>query len=430
MKFWAKTPGVHTGNEERGTLPTGRQIYTRPLASVRNISYIRAMLRAYKYALFPDQEQSVQLAKTFGCCRFVYNAGLETKNTAYRMRGVNLTCFDLIKQATEAKKELTWLSEVPSQALQMALRNLDNAFTNFFRHGAAFPRFKSKYRKQSFQLPQGVKVDFDGGKIFLPKCKWVAAVLHRKFEGTIKTTTVSRTATGKYFVSVLVDMPICAAKLKSVNPATAVGLDLGIKTFLVTSDGEEFKNQKFLSRNLKRLRVEQRSLARKEKGSQNRQKQRLVVAKLHEKIRNQRSDYLHKLSTDLLNRYGTLCFEDLHVKGMVRNRPLARSISEQGWAEFRRMCDYKAETYGKHVIQIGRFEPSSKMCSTCGATNHQLTLKDRSWQCSSCSTVHDRDLNAAINIKDFGCRSAPRGGRLCPLTWPTRACVGQEALAF
>ena len=370
------------------------------------------MLRAYKYALFPDQEQSTQLAKTFGCVRFVYNAGLETKNTAYRMRGVSLTCFDLIKQTTDAKKELTWLAEAPAQALQMSLRNLDNAFTNFFRHGAAFPRFKSKYRKQSFQLPQGVKVDFEGGhrgngRVFLPKCKWVPATLHRKFEGTIKTTTVSRTTTGKYFVSILVDLPIKAAKSKPVNPATAVGLDLGIKTFLVTSDGEEFENQKFLSRNLKRLRVEQRSLARKQKGSQNREKQRLVVAKLHEKIRNQRSDYLHKLSTGLLSRYDTLCFEDLHIKGIVKNRPLARSISEQGWAEFRRMCEYKAETYGKHVVQIGRFEPSSKMCSTCGVTNHQLSLKDREWTCHSCSAIHDRDQNAAVNIKYFGCRSAP-----------------------
>lgn len=240
----------------------------------------------------------------------------------------------------------------------------------------------------------------------------VECVFSREFVGTIKTTTVSRTPTGKYFVSILVDVPIKPAKPKPVNPATAVGLDLGIKTFLVTSDGDKFENQKFLSRNLKRpggepLRVEQRSLIRKQKGSANRDKQRLVVAKLHEKIRNQRSDYLHKLSTDLLNRYDTLCFEDLHIKGMVRNRPLARSISEQGWAEFRRMCEYKAETYGKHVVQIGRFEPSSKMCSVCGSTNHQLTLKDRSWHCVSCSTVHDRDVNAATNIKIFGCRSAP-----------------------
>ena len=250
------------------------------------------------------------------------------------------------------------------------------------------------------------------------------ATLHRKFEGTIKTTTVSRTTTGKYFVSILVDLPIKAAKPKPVNPATAVGLDrpatrLGIKTFLVTSDGEEFdraagRNQKFLSRNLKRpggepLRVEQRSLARKQKGNQNREKQRLVVAKLHEKIRNQRSDYLHKLSTGLLSRYDTLCFEDLHIKGMVKNRPLARSINEQGWAEFRRMCEYKAETYGKHVVQIGRFKPSSKMCSTCGATNHQLSLKDREWTCHSCSAIHDRDVNAAVNIKDFGCRRVHGG---------------------
>ena len=325
----------------------------------------------------------------------------------------------------------------------MSLRHLDKAFTagrprNFFRHGAAFPRFKSKHRKQSFQLPQGVRCDFEGGKIFLPKCKWVECIFSREFDGTIKTTTVSRTATGKYFVSILVDLPIKPAKPKPVNPATAVGLDLGIKTFLVTSQGEEFENQKFLSRNLKRpggepLRVEQRSLARKQKGSgrrcgANRDKQRLVVAKLHEKIRNQRSDYLHKLSTDLLNRYDTLCFEDLHIKGMVRNRPLARSISEQGWAGFRRMCEYKAETYGKHVIQIGRFEPSSKMCSVCGSTNHSLALKDRSWQCVSCSTVHDRDVNAAINIKDFGCRRVHGGS--APLSANVEglpSCVGQES---
>ena len=257
----------------------------------------------------------------------------------------------------------------------------------------------------------------------------VQASLHRRFEGTIKTTTVSRTPTGKYFVSILVDstvdaVPIKCAKPKPINPATAVGLDrpatrLGIKTFLVTSDGEEFENraadrQKFLSRNLKRLRVEQRSLARKVKGSKNRDKQRLVVASLHEKIRNQRADYLHKLSTNLLDRYDTLCFENLHIKGMaaaaaVKNRPLARSISEQGWAEFRRMCEYKAETYGKHVIQIGRFAPSSKMCSVCGSTNHSLKLSERRWQCALCSNVHDRDVNAAINIKDFGCRRVHGG---------------------
>lgn len=375
------------------------------------------MLRAYKYALFPDEEQSVQLAKTFGCCRFVYNAGLETKNTAYRMRGVSLSCFDLIKQTTEAKQELTWLAEVPAQALQMSLRNLDNAFTNFFRHGAAFPKFKSRYRKQSFQLPQGVKVDFETGRVFLPKCKWVDAALHRRFEGTVKTTTVSRTPTGKYFVSILVDLPIRAAKPKPINPATAVGLDLGInrvagRSFLVTSDKQVFENQKYLSRNLKRLRVEQRSLARKVKGSANRDKQRLVVASLHEKIANQRRDYLQKISTELVDRYDTICMENLHVKGMMAtgspgDHCLARSIGEQGWSSFKNMMEYKCETYGKHFVQIGRFEPSSKMCSVCGSTNHQLTLSVRKWQCQSCSTVHDRDVNAAINIRDFGCRSAP-----------------------
>ena len=375
------------------------------------------MLRAYKYALFPNKEQRIVLEKTFGCCRLIYNTGLETKNTAYRMRGVSLGYFELNKQLTDTKQEVDFLNEVPSQALQMSLRNLDNAFTNFFRHGAAFPRFKSKHRKQSFQLPQGVKCDFEGGKIFLPKCKWVDCIFSRRFEGQTKTTTVSRTPTRKYFVSILVDIPVRAAKPKPINPATAVGLDLGIKTFLVTSQGEEFENQKFLSRNLKRLRVEQRSLSRKQKagppgGGKNRDKQRLVVSKLHEKIRNQRNDYLHKISTQLVNQYDTICMEDLNVKGMVKtgspgDHCLARAIGEQGWSDFKRMCVYKCETYGKYFIQIGRFEPSSKLCSVCGSTNHQLTLKDRQWACHSCSTIHDRDVNAAINIKDFGCRSAP-----------------------
>ena len=372
-----------------------------------NISYIATVLRAYKYALFPSEEQQTVLEKTFGCCRLIYNSGLETKNTAYRMRGVSLGYFDLNKQLTDTKKEVDFLNEVPAQALQMSLRNLDNAFTNFFRHGASFPRFKSKHRKQSFQLPQGVRCDFENGKVFLPKCKWVDCIFSRQFDGIIKTTTISRTPTGKYFVSILVDVPVRAAKPKPVNPATAVGLDLGIKTFLVTSSGEEFENQKFLSRNLKRLRVEQRSLARKQKGSASRDKQRLVIAKLHEKIANQRKDYLHKISTKLVNQYDTICMEDLNVKGMIRNHCLARAIGEQGWSDFKRICVYKCQTYGKHFIQIGRFEPSSKMCSVCGSTNHQLTLEDRQWTCHSCSTVHDRDVNAAINIKDFGCRSAP-----------------------
>ena len=282
----------------------------------------------------------------------------------------------------------------------------------------------------------------------------VDCIFSREFEGQIKTTTVSRTPTGKYLVSILVDIPIRAAKPKPVNPVTAVGLDrpatrLGIKTFLVTSQGEEFENraadrQKFLSRNLKRLRVEQRSLTRKQKagppgGSTNREKQRMVVAKLHEKIRNQRNDYLHKISTQLVNQYDTICMEDLNVKGMVKtgspgDHCLARAIGEQGWSDFKHMCEYKCETYGKHFIQIGRFQPSSKMCSVCGMTNHQLTLKDRQWTCHSCSTIHDRDVNAAINIKDFGCSrvhggSAPRGGRLCPLTWSNSSCVGQESPA-
>ena len=400
MNIGRYTPVVHTGDEEGG-------FYTAALCNVRINMYICFMLRAYRYRIFPNTEQSEQLAKTFGCVRFVYNSGLETRNAAYRMRGVNLSCFDLMKQTTEAKKELTWLAEVPAQALQMALRNLDNAFQGFFAKRSAFPKFKSKYRKQSFQLPQGVRVDFEGNKVFLPKCKWVDAAVHRKFEGKVKTTTVSRTTTGKYFVSILVDIDRPKPTPKPITQDTAVGLDLGIKSFLVTSDGDEIENQKFLSRNLKRLRVEQRSLTRKVKGSANYMKQKLRVALLHERITNQRKDFLQKLSTSLVRQYDTVCMEDLNVAGMMKNRKLSRAIGEQGWSSFVNMMEYKCEEHGKHFQQIGRFEPSSKMCSVCGSTNHNLTLKDRKWSCHSCSTLHDRDINAAINIRDFGLRTQP-----------------------
>jgi putative transposase len=370
------------------------------------------MLKAYKYAILPTSEQKQSLARFFGCCRFVYNLGLQVKMQAWRSARKPLNYIELAHQMKELKDtEATWLAECPSQTLQMALRNLDNAYTNFFR-GAGFPRFKSKHDKQSIQFPQGVKANFENSTIFLPKLKNVTCIFHRKFYGDIKTVTLSKTSTGKYFVSILVDNQTeCAAK-RPVKEKTAVGIDVGIRSFATLSDGTIFDNPKYLRSNLKRLRVEQRRLSRRfRKGakeqSKSYQKQKLTVALLHERIRNQREDYLHKASTYIIKSSDTVSLEDLNIKGMMQNDKLALAIGEVGWHKFTSMLEYKAEWYGRNIIYIGRFEPSSKLCSHCGTIFKELSLKDRSWTCQSCGTTHDRDCNAAKNIKNFGLRNKP-----------------------
>lgn len=370
------------------------------------------MLKAYKYAILPTEEQKQQLAKFFGSVRFVYNLGLETKMQVWTSARKHLTCIDLANQMKELKDtEAKWLHECPSQTLQMSLRNLDNAYTNFFR-GGGFPKFKSKHHKQSIQFPQGVKTDFESGIIFLPKLKNVTCIFHRQFKGEIKTVTVSKTSTGKYFVSILVDNQIQLPKKKPIREKTAVGIDMGVKYFATLSDGTIFENPKYLRTNLKRLRTEQRKLSRKfKKGAKEQSKscmkQKLVVAKLHEHIKNQREDYLHKASINIVRSFDTICLEDLNIKGMMQNEKLALAIGEIGWYKFTQMLEYKADWYGKNIQYIGRFEPSSKLCSNCGNIFKELSLKDRSWTCKSCSTHHDRDVNAANNIKNFGLRNKP-----------------------
>lgn len=369
------------------------------------------MLRAYKYSLALTAEQQQQCAQIFGCVRFCWNLALETRITTYKSSGKSLNCFDLSGQLTELKStEAEWLSDAPSQALQMVFRNQDNAYAKFFK-GGGFPKFKSKHGRQSFQLPQGVKVDFEGGRIFIPKLKWVSCVFSRTFEGTIKTVTVSKTPTGKYFVSILVDNGKDLPAKRPVNSETAVGIDLGIKTFATLSDGTVIENPRLLFNSLKRLRVAQRSLARKQKGSANREKQRLVVAKLYEKVTNQRNDFLHKVSTAIIKRYDTVCLETLNVKVMMSNHCLARAIGEVGWATFNSMLDYKAEWYGKNILRIGRFEPSSRICNVCGWHNRDLKLSDREWTCAN-GHVLDRDVNASLNIKEMGLRTRPLHGNV------------------
>ncbi len=372
------------------------------------------ILKTFKYQLNPNGEQSVMLNKHFGCVRFVYNWGLNEKIKVYKEQNINLSCFDLIKRLTELKatERYEWLKEAHSQPLQMSLKNMDNAFTNFFKKRAAFPNFKKKSYNQSFHYPQGVKVK--DNQVFLPKIGWVHFFKHQDILGTIKTVTVSKTSTGKYFVSILCETGLNVPPQKPINKKTAVGVDLGIKSFAITSDGQVFENQKYLTRNLKRLRIEQRKLQRCQKGSKNREKRRLIVAKLYEKIRNQRKDYIHKFTTHLVRNYDTIIMEDLNVVGMMKNNKLSRAIGEQGWYMANQQLLYKTKWQGKNYVQISRFAPSSKMCNCCGSINKDLKLTDREWTCTNCFSKNDRDQNASLNIRDFGLGFKPVNAKVEP----------------
>jgi putative transposase len=369
------------------------------------------MLRAYKYELNPTEEQKLSLSKLMGCVRFVYNLALETKITAYSM-GKSLSCFDLIKQLPDLKKDLEWLRECPSQPLQQTISNLDTAYTNFFKKRAAFPKFKSKKNKQSVRFPSNVIVDFENYIVDVPKLRKIRFFKDRLFKGEIKQATISKTPTFRYFISILVETGKQVEAKKPIKEATTVGIDFGVKTFATLSDGTSFANNHFFKNVQRTLRIEQRKLSRRlKKGSKEQsksyQRQRLLVAKLHEKITNKRHDYLHKISTSIIKKYDTVCLEDLNISGMLKNKNLSLAIAETSWNEFEIMLKYKAEWYGKNILYIGRFDPSSKLCSKCGAINKELQLKDREWTCSECGTKHDRDENAATNIKTMGLRTKP-----------------------
>ncbi len=358
------------------------------------------MLRAYKYRLYPSIEQSELISRHIGSCRFVYNLALEAKQTAYAGSKINLSVFDLIKQLPDLKNELTWLKEVNSQSLQFSIRNLDVAYTAFFKGRNNFPKYKSKHRgKQSFSIPQHIELIDD--KIRFPKFKeGIKIVLHRPIKGTIRQAIISRTQTGKYFASILCETGEQIERKAIIKANTTTGVDLGIKSFLVTSDGKTFDNSKFLRNAQSRLKYTQRKYS-KHKGKQTKHR----LASLHEKVVNQRKDFLHKSSTKLIRENQTICIEDLNISGMLKNHCLAQSISDVGWGMFIDMLEYKAEWYGKNILKIGRFDPSSKLCSSCGSINKELTLKDRVWICKDCGAILDRDINAAINIKSFALKN-------------------------
>lgn len=362
------------------------------------------MLKSFKYRITPNASQEELINKHIGCSRFIYNLALETKTVAYAGNQINLSCFDLINQLPNLKKECYWLKEINSQSLQAPIRNLDNAFTRFYKGQGNFPKNKSKRKgKQSFHIPQNVILEND--KIIIPKFKdGIDIVLHRETKGVIKSATISRTPSGKYFVSILCDNGEDSKLKNKISKETTVGIDLGIKDFLITSDGKVSNNPKYLRKAESKLKYVKRKHS-KHKGKRTKNK----VAKLHEKVANQRKDFLHKESFKLVSENQTIAIEDLNVKGMLKNHCLAKSISDVGWSMFTTMLEYKCEWYGVNLLKIGRFEPSSKTCSNCGGVNKELTLKDREWTCVKCKTEHDRDKNAAVNIKNFALRNYVSG---------------------
>ena len=364
------------------------------------------MLKAYKYRIYPNDGQKIQLAKTFGCCRFVYNQTLAYRKAVYEQEKKSVSKTDCNNYCNrELKNIYEWLKEVDKFALTNAIYNMDSAYQKFFKEHAGYPKFKSKHdhhKSYTTNFTNGnIAVDFENGKIKLPKLKEVKAKLHREFHGKIKSATVSQVPSGKYYVSILAEIKHKELPHKNEN----IGLDLGIKDLCITSDGIRYENPKIIKKYERKLSRLQRQLAYKEKGSSNYRKKKKEIALCHEKVRNTRKDYLHKISHEIVSENQVIVSENLQIKNMVKNHHLAKSISDVSWYKLTRQLEYKSKWNGREYVKIDTFYASSQLCSVCGHKNADTKdLAVREWICPNCGTKHDRDINAAKNILAEGLR--------------------------
>ena len=362
------------------------------------------MLKTYKYRIYPNKEQEIQLAKTFGCCRFVYNQTLAYRKDIYDKEKKSISKTDCNNYCNrKLKKEYQWLKEVDKFALTNAIYNMDSAYQKFFKEHTGYPRFKSKNDNHKSYTTNytnnNITVDFEYGKIKLPKLKEVKAKTHRNFTGQIKSASVSKTPSGKYYVSILVE----TEHTKKPDVTGKVGLDLGIKDLCITSDGKKYENPKVIKKYERKLIKLQRQLAHKEKRSNNYQRKRKQIALCYEKIKNTRKDYLHKISSEIINENQVIVSENLQIKNMVRNHNLAKSITDVSWYELTRQLEYKSKWNERIYIKLDTFYASSQICSVCGYKNTDVKdLSVRQWICPKCKEVHDRDINAAKNILSQG----------------------------
>jgi putative transposase len=364
--------------------------------------------KAYKFRLYPNKEQEILLSKTFGCVRFVYNKMLSERKEIYEKYKDNKEELKRHKLPTPAKykTEFEWLKEVDSLALANAQMNLQLAYNNFFRDKSiGFPKFKSKHKDRNSYTTnnQGGNIRIKDNKIKLPKLGFVKIVQHREIPSNqiIKSCTISKTPSGKYYISILVNFEQI---IKPKEKDNIVGLDMDMKNLYTDSQGIRAEYPRFYRQALEKLQKEQRKLFKMQNGSNNRNKQRIKVAMLHEKVANCRKDFLHKKSRELVNQYNVIVIEDLNMKAMSQCLNLGKSVADNSWGMFTTLLQYKLENEGKYLIKVDKWDPSSKTCNECGEINHELQLSDREWICNSCGSIIDRDYNAAKNIRDEGIR--------------------------